>query len=532
MKRFIFILPVLFLFACSVSKQKAASSSKSPVHIPVVAEVGASALPDEIAPVKAPFPMPQFKKPVFPALSMSIVEKGAKEGIKNTGFIQAAIDELNRRGGGTVIVPAGKWNTGRISLKSNVNLHLAEGAELHFSGEVEDYRPAVFTRHEGIEVMSLGACIYAYQQENIALTGKGKLIGPASGSIKTQMMTQDVVENVVPQDKPVSERVYEGHNGAFIFLPMFVSPTDCKNVYIEGITLERTPFWNIVPVYCDGVIIRGITVNSVGVPRGDGIDIESSRNVLIEYSTLSSGDDCFTMKSGRDKDGVRVNKPTENVVVRYCLAREGHGGITVGSETAGMIRNLYVHDCVFDDTGVGIRFKTRRPRGGGGENLYYERIRMNLRDDAFNWDMLGSRTYVGELADRLPARDINQLTPGFKNIVARDIIVEKAKYFFKVKGIPESPLTNVLIERANINSKNLFTAHDIKDITIRDVNIQSKDSLISILDGRNVVFKNVQFKVPGNNIITNISGPSSGNIKFENSSPQKPIGWEKTFWSK
>jgi hypothetical protein len=157
---------------------------------------------------------------------------------------------------------------------------------------------------------------------------------------------------------------------------------------------------------------------------------------------------------------------------------------------------------------------------------------MNLRDDAFNWDMLGSRTYVGELADRLPAREINQLTPGFKNIVARDIIVEKAKYFFKVKGIPESPLTNVLIERANINAKNLFTAHDIKDITIRDVNIQSQDSLISILDGRNVVFKNVQFKVPCNNIISNISGPSSENIKFENSTPQKPIGWEKTFWSK
>jgi polygalacturonase len=532
MKRFISILPVLFLFACSVSKQKAAFTAQTKVHIPVVAEVGAQALPDEIAPVNAPFPMPQFKKPTFPALSMSIVEKGAKEGIKNTSYIQAAIDEVNRHGGGTVVVPAGKWNTGRISLKSNVNLHLAEGAELHFSGEVEDYRPAVFTRHEGIEVMSLGACIYAYQQENIALTGKGKLVGPASGSIKTLMMTQDVVENVVPHDKPVSERIYEGHNGNFIFLPMFVSPTSCKNVYIEGITLERTPFWNIVPVYCDGVIIRGITVNSVGVPRGDGIDIESSRNVLIEYSTLSCGDDCFTMKSGRDKDGLRVNKPTENVVVRYCLAREGHGGITVGSETAGMIRNLYVHDCVFDDTGVGIRFKTRRPRGGGGENLYYERIRMSLRDDAFNWDMLGSKQYVGELAVRLPAREIISLTPRFTNIVARDIIVEKAKYFIKVKGIPESPLTNVLIEQAHINCKSLFTAHDIKDFTIRDVNIQSQDSLISILDGRNVAFKNARFKVPGDEIVTDISGPLSENIKFVNSTPQKPKGWEKATWSK
>jgi polygalacturonase len=313
---------------------------------------------------------------------------------------------------------------------------------------------------------------------------------------------------------------------------MFVSPTACKNVYIEGITLERTPFWNIVPVYCDGVIIRGITVNSVGVPRGDGIDIESSRNVLIEYCTLSCGDDCFTMKSGRDKDGMRVNKPTENVVVRFCLAREGHGGITVGSETAGMIRNLYVHDCVFDDTGVGIRFKTRRPRGGGGENLYYERIRMNLRDDAFNWDMLGGRMYVGELADRLPAREINQLTPGFKNIVARNIIVEKAKYFIKVKGIPESPLTNVLIEDVDVRCRNLFTGHDIKNMTIRNATIQSQDSLISILDGRNVVFDRVWFQVPGGEVVTNITGPLSGDIKFENSKPEKPKDWEKATWSK
>ena len=126
---------------------------------------------------------------------------------------------------------------------------------------------------------------------------------------------------------------------------MFISPINCTNVYVEGVSLENTAFWNVVPIYCDHVIIRGINVNSVGVPRGDGIDIESTRNVLIEYSTLACGDDCFTMKAGRGLDGLRVNKPTENVVVRYCLAREGHGGITVGSETAAVIRNLYVHDC-------------------------------------------------------------------------------------------------------------------------------------------------------------------------------------------
>lgn len=477
--------------------------------------------------------MPQLKRPTFPNFTVSIVAKGAKEGTKVTREIQQSIDEVNGRGGGTVVIPKGVWHTGRISLKSNVNLHIEEGAELYFSGEVEDYRPAVFTRNEGVEVMSLGACIYANGQDNIAVTGKGRLIGPAKGgSVRKQVMNADVVENFIPYNKPVAERVFEGYNGSFIFLPMFISPTNCRNVLIEGISLENTAFWNIVPVYCDGVIIRGVTVNSVGIPRGDGIDVESSRNVLIEYSTLSCGDDCFTIKAGRGEDGLRVNKPTENVVVRYCLAREGHGGITCGSETAGMIRNLYVHDCVFDNTGVGLRFKTRRPRGGGGENLIYERLRMNLTGAAFNWDMLGSSTYVGDLAKRLPAREVNRLTPVYRNITARNIIVENSSQFVKATAIPESPLTNVLIENATIKAAKLFTASDVKGFTVRNAGITTRDSVISLLDTRNVLFENVQFTVPGGEVITRISGPLSEDIQFTNCSPAKPKGWRGTEWVK
>ena len=277
------ILIILFSNCLIINSNKAIPVNKA---IPTIDEVGALKMPADIAPIKAPFAMPQLQRPTFPDRSISIIDKGAKKGPIATRQIQAAIDDLNQQGGGTVYVPAGKWNTGRISLKSNVNLHLVQGAELHFSGEIKDYRPAVFTRNEGVEVMSLGACIYANGQENIAITGKGKLIGPPKDSpVRTRYMNVDVIENVVPHDKPLSERVYEGYNNEFIFLPMFISPINCKNVLIEGISLENTPFWNIVPVYCDGVIIRGVTVNSVGIPRGDGIDIESTRNVLIEYCT-------------------------------------------------------------------------------------------------------------------------------------------------------------------------------------------------------------------------------------------------------
>jgi hypothetical protein len=492
------------------------------IHIPVISEVGAARMPPEIVAVKAPFKMPVFKRPSFPAVTVTIVS-----GVS----IQTAIDDVFKQGGGTVKVPAGKWPTGRIILKSNVNLHLEEGAELWFSGEVADYQPAVFTRNEGIEMMSLGACIYANGQENIAVTGKGKLVGPpADCPIRKRVMRDDVIEKMIPYDKPVAERVYAGDNGVDIFLPMFIAPINCKNVFIEGISLENTPYWNIVPEYCDGVIIRGVTVNSVGIPRGDGIDIESSRNVLIEYCTLSCGDDCFTMKAGRGEDGLRVNKPTENVVVRYCLAREGHGGITVGSETAGMIRNLYVHDVVFQNTGVGVRFKTRRPRGGGGENLYYERIRMNLTEDAFRWDMLGSRMYVGELADRLPVREINRLTPLYRNITAKDIIIEKARTFIRIDGIPESPLTGFSVENAEVHCKNVLISRDAKNVRVSNAVIYSEDSVLTMLDTRNLVFRQVHFKLAGNNLTTNISGELSDNIQFKNTIPRKPMNWESSDW--
>lgn len=515
MKRLLTILSCLSLCLVVTS-----SHAASPDSIPTKEKVGAQNLPADIAPVKAPFAMPAFSKPVFPKYMVSVKARGAKENVLATRIIQSCIDATSKRGGGTVVIPRGNWLSGRISLKSNVNLHFEDGAVLTFSADVADYRPAVFTRNEGIELMSLGALIYANGQHNIAITGKGRLVGPGEGSVRKQTMTSDVIERVVPLDKPVSQRIYEGYNGEIIFPPMFISPINCTKVYIEGVSLERTAFWNIVPVYCDNVIIRGITVNSVGIQRGDGIDIESSKNVLIEYSTLASGDDCFTIKAGRGEDGIRVNKPTQNVVVRYCLAREGHGGITCGSETAGMIRNLYVHDCVFDNTGVGIRFKTRRNRGGGGENIWYERIRMNLKATALNWDMLGGVAYVGELAHRLPQREINKLTPQYRDIHINNIIIERSTQFLKVNAIPETPLTNLTIENVQADVDKLIQLNDADGITIKNVSIRSKSSDISTLDARNVSFNNVVFNTPDGKVSVKSEGPKSTPIKFINCTPE------------
>lgn len=537
MIKFVLFTALLFASLTGIGQSANGTVSKN-TKIPTIADVGASKLPSDIAKVEAPFPMPDFKKPVFKNYSVNIKDQGAKPKMLATTAIQKAVDEVNKNGGGSVIVPKGIWETGRIILKSNVNLHLENGAELHFSGEVKDYLPVVFTRNEGVEVMSLGALIYANGQENIAITGNGKLVGPALDcELRKRSHLPDVIENVVPTDKPVDKRIYDGNNGGIIFPPMFISPINCRNVYIEGITIGQTPFWNIVPVYCNGVIIRGVTVNSVGIPRGDGIDIESSNNVLIEYSTLNCGDDCFTIKAGRNEDGLRVNKPSENIVIRYCLAQEGHGGITVGSETAGVIRNMYVHDCVFDQTEVGIRFKTRRSRGGGGQSLTYERIRMNLKGDAIKFDMLGTEQFVGKLAVRLPALEVNTLTPKFKDITVRDIDIEKARYFINIQGIPESPPSNVLVENALVNSERFFTASDVSGITIKNsnINISAPGTVqpgIAIIDGKNISFEKLQFNMSKEPLTSKITGDLSDNIKFIGCTPEKPEGWLKTTWTK
>lgn len=499
------------IISSSCNMQKV-TTEQSLAKIPTENEVGALMLPEKIEAVKSPFPMIKFEKPNF--RQDTVIPSLLNEGL-NTDIIQKSIDSLSEKGGGIVMIPQGKWNTGRIQLKDNINLYFADSAILQFSSEIKDYLPAVFMRHAGIELMSLGACIYANEVNNIAITGNGRLIGPGE-TIRDQIEHVES-EKLFDADTPIEERVYDGIQNPIVFRPMFIAPVNCTKVYIEGISLENTAFWNIVPIYCDNVIIRGITVNSVGIPMGDGIDIESSKNVLIEYCTLACGDDSFTMKSGRGEDGLRVNKSTENVVVRYCLTKEGHGGITCGTETAGMIRNLYVHDCVFLNTLFAIRFKTRRPRGGGGENLYYERLRVSSVKDAFTWDMLGSVNWLGEIAKRLPIRPVNKLTPKYQNIHINDIIVENSRYFIKAQGIPESPLKNVTIKNVNVKCSNIIDMRDVQNSSFSNITITSDKPNIDILDSKDLSFKNISF-TNIDNVELNIKGDISDSISFKSCS--------------
>ncbi|WP_158332220.1 glycoside hydrolase family 28 protein [Bacteroides reticulotermitis] len=473
-------------------------------------EVGDSCLSETILPVEVPFPMPEFRKPVFPDTIVCLSIASIQDSLQ-TIYINSQIIALSEAGGGTISLEEGKWQTGRIELKSNINLHFPEKIEIYFSNRPEDYLPVVFTRYEDEECLSSGAFIYANNQKNVALTGCGKLIGPElSGKLFNTFREQFNNKAIRKKDAgvPVEERIYDGSSldATMLLLNIFL-PINCEGVFVEGIRIEGSLAWNTAPIYCANVIIRGVNIYLVGVPAGGGINIESTKNVLIEFSTLASGDDCFTIKVGSGEDGARVNKSSENIVIRYCLALTGDGGVT----TAGGIKNVYVHDCVFSGTTRGLRSKTGRERGEGGDSLFYERIRIRNATKALNWDMLGSTYVMGELAERSPIRRKTPLTPSYSNIHIKDIVVENAGKFICASGIPESPLVNVTVENAIVSCNKLPEFTDVDSFSIRNSSIISQDSIMTFIDARNITFENVKMTLL-HKLCLNKRGPLTTNI--------------------
>src|SRR5690606_1750544 len=326
----------------------------------------------------------RIKAPEFPDRDFPISNFGAKPGELVTDAIRAAIDACHAAGGGRVVVPAGEWLTGAIHLKSNVNLHVSAGATLKFSTNPEHYLPVVHTRWEGVEVMNYSPFIYAYEQENIAVTGEGTLDGQADwdnwwgwnrkqpNQPTRQRSDRDRLFDMGERGVPVEERVF----GAGTFLrPNFIQPYRCHNVLIEGVKILRSPMWEVHPVLCTNVTVRGLEIVTHG-PNNDGCNPESSKDVLIENCLFDTGDDCIAIKSGRNNDGRRVNVPSENIVVRNCTMKDGHGGVVLGSEISGGVRNVFVENCTMDSPNLdrGLRFKNNAVRGGVLENVFMRNV--------------------------------------------------------------------------------------------------------------------------------------------------------------
>ncbi|HLP08348.1 MAG TPA: glycoside hydrolase family 88 protein, partial [Opitutaceae bacterium] len=325
----------------------------------------------------------RIQSTTFPARDFAITDFGAKPGADATAAIRAAISACNQAGGGRVVVPAGEWTTGAIHLLSRVNLHVAKGATLLFSTDPAAYLPAVFTRWEGVECYNYSPLIYAFEQTDIAITGEGTLDGGAT--FENWWAWNDKRQRPVKQ-LPARHRLLEmGETGvpveqrrfgtADFLRPMFIQPYRCTNVLIEGVTILRSPMWEIHPVLCTNVIVRGVKISSHG-PNNDGCDPESCRDVLIEDCVFDTGDDCIAIKSGRNNDGRRVGAPTENVIIRRSAMKDGHGGVVLGSECSGSIRNVFVEDCKMDSPNLdrALRFKTNAVRGGVLENVFMRHV--------------------------------------------------------------------------------------------------------------------------------------------------------------
>lgn len=393
--------------------------------------------------------------PRFAARQFPIVKYGARHGEDATAAIAKAIGACSAAGGGRVVVPEGVFPTGAIHLKSGVELHLAAGAVLKFSTDPKAYLPAVKTRWEGMELMGYSPLIYAYGQRNIGVTGAGTLDGQAGNAHwwpwkgrkefgwkqgeAHQQPARERLGKMSDQDVPIEERVLA--EGSYL-RPQFIEPNNCENVLIEGVTIVNSPMWEIHPLMSRNVTVRNVKIATHG-PNNDGCNPESSKDVLIEGCTFDTGDDCIAIKSGRNRDGRRINVPTEGVIVRKCQMKDGHGGVTIGSEASGGVRNVFVEDCLMDSPNLdrALRLKTNAVRGGFIENVYMRRVT------------------IGQVADAVVHADFyyeegikGDYPPRVGNIVVEDTTCKKSQYALYLRAFEKAPITGLRLERCTFDN--------------------------------------------------------------------------------
>jgi polygalacturonase len=429
--------------------------------------------------VKAPFKMPIITIPIFPKRDFKITDFGAKSGgeFNNTEAIKKAIDACHKAGGGLVIIPSGEWLTGAIHLKSNVNLHLEKDAVLSFSDNPKDYLPAVQSSWEGWENFNYSPLIYAFECENVAITGKGK--------IEPRMETWKKWFSRPPAHLEALKKLYtmgstgvsvekrqmaEGENN---LRPQLIQFNRSRNILIEDITIRHSPFWTIHLLMSESIVVRRVDISAHG-HNNDGVNPEGSRNILIENNRIDQGDDAIAIKSGTNHDGWRLNRPSENIVIRNNTILNGHQLVAIGSELSGGVRNVYVHDCKFVKNEMENAFnvlyiKTNRRRGGFVENIFVENI--DAENAKFKMGILGIETDVLYQWRNLVPTYEERLT-SIRGITVRNIKAGKTATPFRILGDELNPVKDVTLQNININTvrgqKNRYeNTKNIKEKNVR-----------------------------------------------------------------
>ncbi len=499
------------------------------------------------------FSMEKVTEPVIPEYSVNIKDYGAVPDGQtlNTQAFADAIKKAADNGGGKVIVPRGIWLTGPIVMKSNIDLHVEEGALILFSRNFDHY-PLIETSFEGLETYRCISPVYAYDLENIAITGSGIIDGSGDAwrHVKKSKMTSSQWKNLIKSGGVLNEeeniwypskKSLKGAEGSIMnvpsgeltkqdyeaikdFLrPVMISIIKCRNVLLDGPTFQNSPAWNIHPLMCENVTLRNLTVKNPWYSQnGDGLDLESCKNAVVYKCNFDVGDDAICFKSGKNATGRRRGMPTENVIVKECIVYHGHGGFVVGSEMSGGVRNVHISNCTFMGTDVGLRFKSTRGRGGVVENIYISDINMtDIPTEPIHFNLYyGGRAPIPEPEDKIIQQSnaavppVTEETPQFRNIHMKNIVCKGAARAAILQGLPEMNLNNVTIENAIIEAERGIEFFDTDSIQLKNIFVKATNGpVLSITDTKNLVIEEFSQGTEGSGSIL-ISGSRSANIRF------------------
>jgi polygalacturonase len=400
-------------------------------------------------------------RPRIPRREQSIRAHGAVQDADVRPAVTAAIAALAAQGGGRVVVPSGNWLCdGPIHLRSNIELHLESGATLRFSPNPQSYLPVVLTRWEGTDCYNYSPFIYARDCHDVALTGPGVIDGQGAAHWlpwrPEQRAAQTRLRDMGRDGVPVEQRVFgEGHK----LRPHFVQFHSCERVLVDGTTLLDSPFWLIHPVYCSDVIVRNVTARSRHI-NSDGVDPDSSRRVLIEHCHFDVGDDGVAIKSGRDQDGWRVARPSEDIVIRNCrYSGETGGGVAIGSEMSGGVRNVFIENWTLPRANHALYFKANLDRGGLITDVHIRNIACGETDSV----LIFTNDYHSYRGGDYP--------PRFERVTVENVNCDRTRMALHIFGHPRAP---------------------VRDVTLRDITVATAQVPLELRDIEGVRFENVR----------------------------------------
>ncbi len=499
------------------------------------------------------FEMPAIQVPEIPGNTLNITDFGAVADGRtlNTQAFADAINAVVEKGGGKIVVPAGIWLTGPIILKSNLEIYTEPGAFVIFSND-KDLYPLIETSFEGLDTWRCLSPIYGKNIENVAFTGSGVWDGSGDSwrFVKKDKLNEEQWEKLIASGGVLNEKGDEWYPSEQFekaqkesdmnvpthlktkeefetvrdFLrPVMVSIQNSRRVMFDGPVFQNSPAWCIHPFLVEDLIVKNVTVRNPWYSQnGDGIDVESCKNVLVENCSFDVGDDAICIKSGKDADGRRRGVPSENLVIKNNIVYHGHGGVTVGSEMSGGVKNMHVSKCTFIGTDVGLRFKSNRGRGGVVENIYISDIYMtDIPTFAISFNLYYGGKSVSEMMaeggknDFAQPEPVSEETPVFRNIFIKNITLKGALQAVFMQGLPEMNLQNIQLSDMFLSAKKGFSVIDADGVKIENIDLHTEtDISFEFYNSKNVVFdKNSFDKISKKSIL--INGENSENISLK-----------------